>query len=223
MVFTDESALSAVFDLRVLVVADSLLARAGLAALLTAQPNLSVVGQTATSGDLAAELDVYRPDVVVWDTGWDARTALGQLAALTSDSPPAVLLLPDDTHAAAAAALLGAVGPGGVLLRECSVDQLSAALLAAASGLLVIDPALAGAVLASSSAVPDTPAEPLTPRERAVLQLLAEGLSNKVIAHRLNISEHTVKFHVNAIMTKLDAQSRTDAVVRAVRLGLVLL
>ncbi len=210
-------------DLRVLVVADSLLARVGLAALLAAQPNLTVIGQTAASDDLAADLDVYRPDAIVWDLGWDARAALGQLAALVSDAPPLVILLPDDAHAAAAAALLGAAGPGGLLHRDCGPDQLSAALLAAAGGLLVIDPALAGAALAGGGVVPDAPAEPLTPREREVLQLLAEGLSNKAIALRLDISDHTVKFHVNAIMTKLDAQSRTDAVVRAMRLGLVLL
>jgi len=63
--------------------------------------------------------------------------------------------------------------------------------------------------------------EPL--REREVLQLLAEGLPNKIIAARLKITDHTVKFHVNAIMTKLGVQSRTEAVVRATRLGLILL
>jgi DNA-binding NarL/FixJ family response regulator len=66
-------------------------------------------------------------------------------------------------------------------------------------------------------------AEVLTPREQEVLQLLAEGLPNKTIADRLYISEHTVKFHVNAILSKLGAQSRTEAVVRATRLGLLLL
>jgi two-component system nitrate/nitrite response regulator NarL len=67
------------------------------------------------------------------------------------------------------------------------------------------------------------PTEELTAREREVLQLLAEGLPNKAIAARLTISEHTVKFHVNAILTKLGVQSRTEAVVRAVRLGLIML
>jgi DNA-binding NarL/FixJ family response regulator len=67
------------------------------------------------------------------------------------------------------------------------------------------------------------PSDPLTPREQEVLQLLAEGLPNKVIAQRLTISEHTVKFHINAILGKLGAQSRTDAVVRATRSGLLLL
>jgi len=68
-----------------------------------------------------------------------------------------------------------------------------------------------------------TPVEELTPRERHVLQLLAEGLPNKAIADRLGISEHTVKFHVSAIMSKLGAQSRTEAVTRAARLGLIIL
>lgn len=209
-------------DLRVLVVADNLLTRAGLAALLAAQPGLDVIGQTAAGEALADDLDVYRPDAVVWDLGWDAQAALGQLGALVNDAPPVVALLPDDARAAPTAALLGAAGGGGLLHRDCGADQLGLALLAAASGLLVIDPALAGAALAGSAA-PEAPIEALTPREREVLQLLAEGLSNKAIALRLDISDHTVKFHVNAIMTKLDAQSRTDAVVRAMRLGLVLL
>ncbi len=65
--------------------------------------------------------------------------------------------------------------------------------------------------------------EPLTPRELDVLELVGEGHSNKAIAGRLGISEHTVKFHVNAILGKLGAGSRTDAVVRATRLGLILL
>jgi two-component system nitrate/nitrite response regulator NarL len=82
---------------------------------------------------------------------------------------------------------------------------------------------LAGAVLAVPEPLPGLPVEDLTPRELEVLQLLAEGLPNKAIGLRLSISEHTVKFHVNAILGKLGAQSRTDAVVRATRLGLIIL
>lgn len=210
-------------DLRVLVVADHLLARAGLAALLAAQPGLEVVGQTAGGDTLADDLDVYRPDAVVWDLAGEAGAALAQLGALAGGAPPIVALLPDDAHAAAAAALLGAAGAGGLLHRDCDTAQLAAALAAAADGLLALDPALAAAALAGGGPLPAAPVEALTPREREVLQLLAEGLPNKAIALRLAISDHTVKFHVNAIMTKLDAQSRTDAVVRAMRLGLVLL
>jgi two-component system nitrate/nitrite response regulator NarL len=96
-------------------------------------------------------------------------------------------------------------------------------LRAAAGGLIVLDPALAGAVLSARETSPDRLVEELTPRELEVLQLLAEGLPNKAIGLRLEISEHTVKFHVNAILGKLGAQSRTEAVVRASRLGLIIL
>jgi two-component system, NarL family, nitrate/nitrite response regulator NarL len=87
----------------------------------------------------------------------------------------------------------------------------------------VLDPALAGALVAARTELPALPVEALTPREVDVLRLLGEGLPNKAIARRLGISEHTVKFHVNAILGKLGASSRTEAVVRATRLGLILL
>jgi DNA-binding NarL/FixJ family response regulator len=97
---------------------------------------------------------------------------------------------------------------------------LAAAIAAVARGLFVADPAL---VPARSPRPSTRDVEDLTPREHEVLQQLAAGLSNKEIASRLAISEHTVKFHVNALLAKLDAESRTEAVVRGVRLGLVIL
>jgi DNA-binding NarL/FixJ family response regulator len=98
-----------------------------------------------------------------------------------------------------------------------------AALQAAAQGLAVLDPAFASEVLPARERMGEAPIEELTPRELEVLQLLAEGLSNRAVARQLDISEHTVKFHVNAILGKLGAQSRTEAVVRATRLGMILL
>jgi DNA-binding NarL/FixJ family response regulator len=103
---------------------------------------------------------------------------------------------------------------------------LAAALTAVASGMVVIYTGIADAWLPRAlQAAPSLngEVEALTPREAEVLNLIAEGLPNKTIAIRLNISEHTVKFHVNAILTKLGAQSRTEAVVRATRLGLIAL
>ena len=88
---------------------------------------------------------------------------------------------------------------------------------------MVVDRDLAPALYPRPDIEPSPLVESLTPREVEVLQLLAEGLPNKGIAQRLGISEHTVKFHVNAIMGKLGAQSRTEAVVQATRLGLILL
>jgi DNA-binding NarL/FixJ family response regulator len=102
--------------------------------------------------------------------------------------------------------------------------MLLAALIAAGQELVTLDPRLAETLLRSTpQSPPDHLIEALTPRELEVLQLLAEGLPNKAIARQLNISDHTVKFHVNAIMSKLNAQSRTEAVVQATRLGLILL
>lgn len=94
--------------------------------------------------------------------------------------------------------------------------------MAAAAGLVVSDPSL-GPGLRPERGREEAPlVEDLTPREREALQLLAEGLSNKEIARRLGTSEHTAKFHVNAILGKLNAHSRTEAVTRAARLGLII-
>jgi two-component system nitrate/nitrite response regulator NarL len=206
-------------DLRVLIVADDPLARAGLAALLADQPGCVVVGQVAGEADLPAALDVHRPDVALWDLGWDPTSSLERLADLAEAGPPIVALLPDESHAADART----AGASGLLLRDTGADPLVAALMAAAQGLLVLEPSLAAAMPAAGDQAPTPLIEELTPRELEVLQLLAEGLPNKAIARRLDISEHTVKFHVNAILGKLGAQSRTEAVVRATRVGLILL
>jgi len=98
---------------------------------------------------------------------------------------------------------------------------LLAALRTVATGLGVFDPGLLRALLAVRAAPQDSPL--FTPREAEVLSLMAEGLSNKLIAERLKISDHTAKFHVNAILNKLDAETRTEAVVSAARRGLLML
>jgi DNA-binding CsgD family transcriptional regulator len=118
----------------------------------------------------------------------------------------------------------------GALLRDATPDEIVPAITAVASGLITLDRRLAGDLFAASQRVAATtterPAasdEPLTARELEVLQLMAQGLPNKTIAARLHISEHTAKFHVSAIMMKLGAASRTEAVTRGARLGLLIL
>lgn len=108
---------------------------------------------------------------------------------------------------------------GGVLYRTASPDKLIAALQALAQGLNVFEPDLAEALFPQSR-VADPP-EDLTPRELEVLRHLAEGLSNKTIAKALDISENTVKFHLSALLGKFGVSSRTEVVVRAIQLGLV--
>jgi DNA-binding NarL/FixJ family response regulator len=105
---------------------------------------------------------------------------------------------------------------------------LAATLNALGQGLVVLTPAVAASLRADSALIdadrqPNPLIDALTPRELEVINLIAEGLPNKNIAGKLGISEHTVKFHVNAILTKLGAQSRTEAVVRATRMGLIAL
>ena len=213
-------------DLRVLIVADDPLARAGLVTLLTHQPDCSVVGQVAAQADVSAELPLYQPDVVVWDLGWEpmpgpaeAPTGLERLAEVRDTGQPVMALLPDDRYAA----LVWASGVRGLLLRDVDAATLALALPVVAQGLVVCDAALVAGLLPARQPALMSSAEVLTPREQEVIHLLAEGLPNKTIADRLHISEHTVKFHVNAILSKLGAQSRTEAVVRATRLGLLLL
>jgi two-component system, NarL family, nitrate/nitrite response regulator NarL len=213
---------------RVMVVADDPLTRAGLVAVLADQAGLAIAGQTAMEADLKAACEAYRPDVLLWDLGWSPLRLIDRLNAMHRDLPPVAVLLPDAQHAAAA----WQANARALLLRDAGAARLAAALVALAQGLTVFDAALDQALLKVATPAPgprweeDTPPAPaaeLTAREREVLRLLAEGLANKTIAHRLSISEHTVKFHVNAILGKLGVESRTEAVVRATRLGLILL
>lgn len=205
--------------LRILIIAGDTLARAGLAALLANQPNLVVGGQVAPEGDLTLPVNAYQPDVVLWDLGWNPAPQLEALTALTEGGLPVLALLPDNAYASQ----VWAAGVRGLLLREARADALVAALVSLGQGLVVLEPTFTNLAALDPLAPANPLAEPLTPRELEVLQRMAEGLSNKLIARALDISEHTVKFHVNAILSKLGAQSRTEAVVRATRAGLILL
>ena len=211
---------NAVDPLRVLVCGPDLLARVGLAALITAAPAMIVVGQVAPEEMPVERVAVYQPDAILWDVGWMPQNQLAQIADVTEAGYPVVLLLPEPE----ATRVVRSSGVQGLLLRTSAPAVLAAALRAVAAGLTVFDPAVSAQLFATIN----TPAEPhnnepLTAREQEVLQAMAQGLSNKLIARQLDITEHTVKFHVNAILGKLGAQSRTEAVVRATRAGLILL
>jgi DNA-binding NarL/FixJ family response regulator len=191
-----------------------------LAALLEQQPGIAVAGQITgedgPEGDrLAQALEIYSPEVLVWDVAWEPSAAIDNLGLLPEGAPP-VLAMASSEAQAFQARTAGAIG---VLSRGAGADVLSAALTAVAQGLLVSDPTISGGPGSPGIAAP-SPVD-LTPRELEVLLLLAEGLPNKGVASRLSVSEHTVKFHVNSIMGKLNAQSRTEAVTRATRLGLL--
>lgn len=205
-------------SVRVAVVGADPLARSGLSALLGTSSALDLVGEVAAGEGLVEALTALGADVVVWDLGPQPETAPEEIQALARAEIGVVVLGADGELAAEA---FGA-GALGALRRDARAERLHAAALAVAEGIVALDPDLARALFGSRPAA-TAPAETLTTRELEVLELLAEGLSNKLIAARLGISEHTVKFHVNAILSKLDAETRTEAVVRAARLGLLTL
>jgi DNA-binding NarL/FixJ family response regulator len=142
---------------------------------------------------------------------------------LTSETP--VVVLSGNSPPGWTSAVLRS-GVRAVLPTDISPDQLAATLQAVTTGLLVVHPTEIAAILPAaapaSQPLTELP-EPLTRREREVLQMLAVGLANKEIASRLNISDHTAKFHVASILGKLGAASRAEAVTLGIRRGLVLL
>ena len=206
------------------IVAQSPLVRSGLAAILGGSPNLRVVAE-ATPAE-AQVLPARGVDLVVCDVpdGAEADAVIDQAPR----GVPVLALVGAGTHPMK----LFHAGARGVLRRDAPADQLSAASVAVASGLCTIDESLIAELVSPASAprpVPMVETTPplvpveLTPREHQVLELVAEGLSNKLIGLRLDISEHTAKFHVNSLLEKLEADTRTDAVVRAARRGLLML
>ena len=205
-----------------LIVADNLLTRAGLSALL-AERGCIVLAQS-DGADLQEDIELHGPDALVIDLGWSNATMRECLSQIESDLPVLALTGQEEGGEMAALLPLLQVFPQFALLqRDSDADMIVAAVSALIAGLTVIDPRLTGILAAPALAVEGELLSPLTLRESEVLQLLAGGLTNRAIAHELGITQHTVKFHVNAILSKLNAQSRTEAVVRATQIGLIAL
>ena len=197
---------------RALLVSADPLVRAGLRGLLVAG-GWQVTGEVDGLGAVRPAAREVPPDAVLWDAGHLPAPDVPEPATLH------VLALVEDE--AGARAVLAA-GLAGALLRGTDAATVAAALSAVAHGLTVVDPAFVGLRPTPAPRSSGGPAD-FTRRELEVLALLAEGLPNRAIAEHLGISRHTVKFHVNALLQKLGVTRRTEAVVRAARLGLVVL
>lgn len=194
--------------LRLVVVGPDPFARGGLAALIGQDPRMELLASLAP-GQLAGSATARDADLVVLDAA--GLEDLGLVLAL-----PEVPVLALVVHAEAARDLRDA-GAQGVISREAGAEGLVEAALAVSRGMVVLAEAFAEALLRPRRPVVE--GELLTGREVEVLELLAEGLSNKEIGAELGISAHTAKFHVQSLLDKLDAVTRTEAVVRALRLG----
>jgi DNA-binding NarL/FixJ family response regulator len=206
---------------RVAIRASSPVVRAGLKSLLRGYPQISVIAEAEDETDPPDSALAYLlPDVILaeGDRGEDADEILGDL-----ESGAPVILLARDPISAWAAADRSRVR--AVLAEDASGAQIAAAIEAVAAGLSVFDPETIEQLPLARPAhgVPDRLPEVLTPREVEVLRAMAEGLANKEIAARFNVSENTVKFHVASVMGKLGAGSRTEAVMLGVRHGIVLI
>ena len=208
--------------IRTLIVAAYASVRAGLHALLSGAEDITVVGDATGSADLERLLPAARADVAVLDDSPDDRPAVLDLLA---DAGVGLVLLAErgDEYGTLARAGL----PGwAYLLKDADGTQIAGAVRAASSGLAALEPGLLvpqAAPLLARRDDADEGGEALSAREREVLQLMAQGLPNKVIAARLGISLHTVKFHVAAILAALGVGSRTEAVTLGARRGLVIL
>jgi len=201
---------------RVFVVAPTPTLRAGLRAMLAAAEgaDLLVVGEAGVSEPepRSSEADV----VLVADEGWLEDTAL----SASEDGTQSLLLLSEDEDATSRLRALSLRG-WGVVLPDAPSEELGAAVAAVAQGLTVLPKDLAERLLDEPTSPVEELSEPLTARESEVLGLLGEGLSNKMIARQLHISEHTVKFHVSSLYTKLGVSNRAEAVSQGARHGLI--
>jgi len=204
---------------RVLIADDHSVVRQGLRMFLKLDPELEVVGEAANGAEAIQMARALKPDVVLMDLlmpGTDGITATGRIRAEVPQTE--VLAL---TSVLEDASVVGAVQAGaiGYLLKDTQAEQLCKAIKAAAKGQVQLAPE-AAARLVREVRAPDNP-ESLTGRETEVLRALATGLTNREIGRILNIGERTVKTHVSHLLSKLGLQSRTQAALYAVRIGLV--
>ncbi len=203
--------------IRVIVSARSSISRAGLESVVHSSPALELVRSLDFALLLnSAESTELQADVLLLEAGDIQPDRMQVLAGLAW---PCVLLIDMPDPALAGAAL--AAGIRGVVSRDSTAEEIEAAVHAVSVGLVVVGGAELPSLLPSPHRISEVLAEPLSDREIEVLDLLAEGLSNKLVAYQLSISEHTVKTHVASILAKLGAASRTEAVSQAIRRGLV--
>ncbi len=205
--------------IRILLVDDHTVVRKGLRTFLSFDSELEVVGEAADGAQalrLARELS---PDVVLMDLLMPGMDGIEATAAIRRELPDTEVLAL--TSVLEDASVVGAVRAGaiGYLLKDTQAEALCQAIKAAAAGQVQLTPKAAARLMQAVS-TPESP-EALTERETEVLRLLAQGQSNKQIAHEMNNTEKTIKTHVSRILSKLGVQSRTQATLYAIRTGLV--
>jgi two-component system, NarL family, response regulator YdfI len=209
--------------IQVMVVATSPVVRAGLSAVVTTNPRLTVVGSASDLDVLTREVGQLQPDVVLVDLSGNLQQSVWEkLLVIQEDQYPLAMIVIVEELDSIDLEMALRSGIRGILPSTSTESEIVAAVEAIASGLLVLHPD-AVELLSIREKVVTNPVQSLTPREIEVLVMLGSGLGNKAIAKRLHISEHTVKFHLSSIFQKLSVSSRTEAVAVSIRLGLIML
>lgn len=207
--------------IRIVVVDDHGLFRAGLVSLLTTFPEFAIVGEAADGREGLSVIEQIHPDVVLLDVNMPVMGGVEMVETLHKGDPPRILMLTISKHDED---LFGAIAAGadGYLLKDAEPDELRRAINLVAEGKSVLSPEVTSRVLkavGSSHGIP--PDIALSKRELDVLKCLARGMTSAQIASELFISENTVKTHVRHILEKLEASNRAEAVSRAIQLGII--
>ena len=210
-------------SIRLVLVDDHRVVRRGLRSYLEAFPDVIVVGEASSGEEALEKIEAWLPDVVIMDLlmsgGIDGIEATRRIRSITPHTQVVVLTAYTDDARVVGALRAGAIG---YVRKEADPEVLLAAVRAAARGQSMLDPAIAGSVLqdlVSSVKVRDD----LTEREMEVLRLLAHGRTNREIAEELVVGAETVKTHVGNILAKLHLAHRTQAVIHALKQGLITL
>jgi DNA-binding NarL/FixJ family response regulator len=205
--------------IRILIADDHSVVRQGLRMFLGLDPELEVIGEAADGAEALRLTRQLKPDVVLMDLLMPVMDGIAATSAIRRELPDTEVIAL--TSVLEDASVVGAVRAGaiGYLLKDTEADALCQAIKSAAAGQVQLTPKAAARLMQAISA-PESPEE-LTERETEVLRLMACGQSNKQIGRSLQISEKTVKSHVSNILSKLGVQSRTQATLYAIRIGLV--
>lgn len=207
--------------IRVVVCDDHAVVRAGLAQLIGTFDGVEVTGMAGSAEEALALVDGAGVDVVLMDLEMPGTDGIAATRALRRAHPGAAVVILTSFNDRARILAATDAGAIGYLLKDATPDDLERGIRAAARGESPLDPRAAGALLGRERPAGDPAAGPggLSPREREVLALVAEGMPNKLIARRLGISEKTVKAHLTSVFRAIGVDDRTQAAVWAMRNG----
>lgn len=201
--------------IRILVVDDHPMMREGIAALVDRQTDMEAVGEASDGADAVAKFRDLRPDVTLMDVQMAGMNGLDAIEAIRAFAPGAKIIVLTTYSGDAKAVRALRAGAAGYLLKSCIRAELLGAIRSVHGGRRAMSPDIAHELAAHALD------EPLTERELSVLRLVADGHSNKVIAHRLELSVDTIKAHLKSVFAKLGVNDRTHAVTTATRRGFI--